>query len=295
VTNWAGRQVLEYAAFTDDPSGGNPAGVVPVADGMTEEQMQSEATRLGHSETAFVTRRSALVEPGPVPPERTFDVRYFSPLAEVAFCGHATVAAGVVLGQTLGEGPLLLHTAAGPVSVEVARRADGLLEAELTSVEPYLEEVAPDVLDQALRVLGWRRNELDHTLPARIAFAGVRHLVLGAASRARLSDLDYAFEPLAALMRELDLTTLQLVWRQERTVLHVRDPFPVGGVVEDPATGAAALALGHYLRALGQVDDDGELTVHQGDDMGRPGVLRVRLVSGDPRVRVRGTAVPLRP
>ncbi len=88
--------VLEYAAFTLDPAGGNPAGVVPDAGAMTPEQMQAVAARLGHSETAFVTRTRG----------REVDVRYFSPLAEVAFCGHATVATGVVLGARLGPGRL---------------------------------------------------------------------------------------------------------------------------------------------------------------------------------------------
>ncbi len=186
-----------------------------------------------------------------------------------------------------------MHTAAGPVPVDVTRRADGLLEAELTSVEPALEAVGPAVVDEALGALRWSRTDLDDALPPRIASAGVRHLVLAAATRARLADLDYATGPLTDLMHRLDLTTVQLVWRESATVLHVRDPFPVGGVVEDPATGAAALALGHYLRALALVPDDAELVLHQGVDLGRPSLLRVRLVPGDPRVRVRGTAVPL--
>jgi PhzF family phenazine biosynthesis protein len=86
----------------------------------------------------------------------------------------------------------------------------------------------------------------------------------------------------------VDLTTVQLVWRESATVYHVRDPFPVGGVVEDPATGAAALAFGAYLRELGPVPT--HLTLHQGDDLGRPGLLEVELRPGDPRVRVTGEA-----
>ncbi|WP_141726591.1 PhzF family phenazine biosynthesis protein, partial [Actinacidiphila rubida] len=53
----------------------------------------------------------------------------------------------------------------------------------------------------------------------------------------------------------------------------------------------AALAFGAYLRALGPVPE--RLTLHQGDDMGRPGVLTVELRPGDPRVRVSGEAVPI--
>lgn len=92
-------------------------------------------------------------------------------------------------------------------------------------------------------------------------------------------------------MRRLDLTTVQLVHRAGPAEFHVRDPFPVGGVVEDPATGAAAAAFGAYARERGLVPADAVLTLHQGTDMGRPGVLTVELREGDPRVRVSGTGV----
>jgi PhzF family phenazine biosynthesis protein len=146
---------------------------------------------------------------------------------------------------------------------------------------------------EALAALDWPAADLDPALPPRIAYAGARHLVLAAATRARLADLDYDFERLAALMRRLELTTLQLVWREGPTTFHVRDPFPVGGVVEDPATGAAAAAFGAYLRELALVPRDAELTLHQGADLGRPATLTVSLDPATPSVHVTGTAVPL--
>ncbi len=115
--------------------------------------------------------------------------------------------------------------------------------------------------------------------------------MLAAATRARLADLDYDFARLEALMHRLDLTTVQLVWRESPTLFHVRDPFPVGGVVEDPATGAAAAAFGGYARELGLVPEDAVLTLRQGEDLGRPGELTVTLRAGDPRVRVGGAGV----
>ncbi|MEE1939871.1 PhzF family phenazine biosynthesis isomerase [Streptomyces sp. TRM 70361] len=291
--------VLRYTAFSTDPDGGNPAGVVLDAAGLDEERMRAVAAEVGYSETAF------LLPPPPdlaAPPGRGFGVRYFSPLAEVPFCGHATVAAAVALAERTGPGDLLFATPAGTVPVTVAAGPGGALRATLTSVEPYVAEAAPADLAEALAALDWRADELDPALPARIAFAGARHLVLAAATRQRLAALEYDFERLRALMLRLDLTTVQLVWRepgagpeagrQTGTVFHVRDPFPVGGVVEDPATGAAAAALGGYLRALGLVTVTAPvtLTLHQGHDMGRPGLLEVELRPDDVRVRVSGTA-----
>ncbi|MFC9973032.1 PhzF family phenazine biosynthesis protein [Spirillospora sp. NPDC127200] len=275
-------EILHYTAFSTDPEGGNPAGVVLDASGLSAADMLSIAAELGYSESAFLTDPpEGLGEPG-----RAFTLRYFSPKMEVSFCGHATVATAVALAERIGPGPLTFATKAGAVPVEV----DADLRATLTSVEPHVED-AEDV-DLALTALHWDAADLDPAFPPRVAYAGARHLVLAAATRERLADLDYDFIALADYMTARDLTTVQLVWRESAEVYHVRDPFPVGGVVEDPATGAAAAAFGAYLRELG-LAGPGVLTLHQGEDMGRPGVLRVELREGDPRVRVSGAAVAL--
>ncbi|MFJ7410513.1 PhzF family phenazine biosynthesis protein [Streptomyces sp. NPDC098077] len=276
--------VLRYTAFSADPAGGNPAGVVLDASGMDEEAMLAVAADLGYSESAFLTERTG---------EGAYTIRYFSPKAEVPFCGHATVATALALAERDGPGELEFATAAGPVPVSVVREG-GELRATLTSVAPRVEETAAADLAEALAALDWAAADLDPALPPRIAYAGARHLVLAAATRERLADLDYDFARLEALMHRLDLTTLQLVWREGPEVFHVRDPFPVGGVVEDPATGAAAAAFGAYARELGLVPDAAVLTLHQGADLGRPGTLTVELRAGDARVRVRGTGARIR-
>ncbi|MGW0395163.1 PhzF family phenazine biosynthesis protein [Streptomyces sp. NPDC003042] len=280
-------EVLRYTAFSDDPEGGNPAGVVLDAAGLDEAAMLEIAAGLGYSETAFLTAPPEGLggEPG-----RAFTVRYFSPKAEVPFCGHATVATAVALGERIGTGELVFATQAGTVPVSVTSE-DGQLRATLTSVAPHVEDIAEADLAEALAALDWPAADLDPAFPPKIAYAGARHLVLGAATRARLADLAYDFARLEALMRRLDLTTVQLVHRAGPARFHVRDPFPVGGVVEDPATGAAAAAFGAYARELGLVPEQAVLTLHQGEDMGRPGVLTVELRAGDPRVRVGGVAV----
>ena len=280
-------EVLRYTAFSTDPDGGNPAGVVLDAASLTESDMLAIAAELGYSETAFLT---APPEGLAGPAGRAFRVRYFSPKAEVSFCGHATIAAALALAERIGPGELVFATQAGTVPVAVTEE-EGRLRATLTSVEPQVEPIGAADLDEALAALGWPAADLDPAFPPRIAFAGARHLVLAAATRERLAKLDYDFPRLSALMRRLELTTVQLVWRESATVFHVRDPFPVGGVVEDPATGAAAAAFGAYARQLGLVPEEARLTLYQGEDLGRPGELRVTLRAGEPRVRVSGAGV----
>jgi PhzF family phenazine biosynthesis protein len=266
---------LRYTAFSDDPAGGNPAGIVLDATGMSDAEMLAVAAELGYSESAFVLPRDG----------REYDLRYFSPLAEVPFCGHATIATAVAIAEREGPGALRFHTPAGEVVVETTPGT-----ATLTSVVPHVQDAPDSLLRPALEALRW--SDLDPELPPRIAYAGARHLIVSAATRERLADLDYDFDALQRVMLEHDITTVDLVFREDATTFHARNAFPVGGVVEDPATGAAAAAFGAYLRELGLVTPPVTVTIHQGDDMGRPSLLTVD-IGTEPEIRVTGRAVIL--
>jgi PhzF family phenazine biosynthesis protein len=267
--------VLRYAAFTDRPEGGNPAGVVLDAAALTDAEMLAIAADLGYSESAFLDGA---------------DIRYFSPLAEVPFCGHATIATAVALADRDGPGEIVFNTAEGKVPVNMRRDGDGRIAATLTSVSPKVVDLDPADLDEVLGALGWDRGDLDPALPPRLAYAGVWHPVIAAATRERLADLDYDFDRLGALMAARSWTTVQLVWREHDTQFHARDPFPPGGALEDPATGAAAAALGAYLRELGLVTLPATVTILQGEDMGRRSMLTVD-ITARPEIDVTGTAV----
>ncbi|MFI8988809.1 PhzF family phenazine biosynthesis isomerase [Streptomyces antimycoticus] len=288
--------VLHYSAFTTHPDGGNPAGVVLDAAALADDDaaMTAVAARVGYSETAFITERDEAA--------RRYRLRYFSPLAEVAFCGHATIATAVALADRDGPGELIFDTASGEIRVETTADGDGPSRATLTSVPTRSRPADPGAeVEPTLAALRWSAEDLDPALLPHVAFAGNDHLVLAAATRERLADLDYDYEALEAVMRRRGWTTVHLVWREagggsagEATngfVFHARDPFPVGGVVEDPATGAAAAAFGGYLRALGLVDGPTRVRIRQGEDMGRPSDLLLDVTPDEPRARVSGQAV----
>jgi PhzF family phenazine biosynthesis protein len=274
--------VLRIAAFSDGEQGGNPAGVWIGAALPPDAEMQRLAHAVGFSETAFAARSGD-----------GFRVRYFSPEAEVPFCGHATIASAVALAEREGAGTRVFHTRAGDVPVETSER-DGAVTATLVSVAPRVDPAPDELVHAALGALGWSRDELDPALPPRVAFAGARHLVLAAATRERLASLDYDFEALKAAMRRHDLITVALVHRVDAHTFDARNPFPVGGVVEDPATGAAAAALGAYLRELDLIQPPATIAIRQGDDMGRPSRLTVE-IGTEPEIRVTGRAVALTP
>lgn len=273
--------LYRLSAFTTTPEGGNPAGVW-IGDRLpSAAEMQRIASEVGFSETAFVAPGDGI----------TRMVRYYSPEAEVAFCGHATIAAGVQIGELNGEGEYQFEIEPGTVAVAV-RTENGLPIASLTSVEPKQKPVSPALLDAVLGALDWTESELDPSLPPVNAYAGAWHLVIAAAQLERLNRLQYDFERLRHVMLENSLTTIQLLWRESADTFHARDPFPVGGVVEDPATGAAAAALGGYLRALNQVQVPARIVILQGEVIGRPSRLTVDIpvVGG---ITVSGHAVRL--
>ena len=270
--------VLRYVAFSDRPDGGNPAGVVLDAGGLSDERMLEIAAELGYSETAFLLGTG---------------IRYFSPLSEVPFCGHATIATSVALAERDGPGEVVLATIGGPVRVRTHRDGEGRILATLTSVPPQVTDIAPLDLEELLAALDWSASDLDPALPPRVGYAGAWHPVIAAATRQRLADLDYDFDRLAVLMAARGWTTAQLVWREAATLFHARNPFPPGGVVEDPATGAAAAALGAYLRHLHLVPLPAIVTIRQGEDLGRPGELIVGIRADRPEIEVTGTAVAI--
>ncbi|HST48126.1 PhzF family phenazine biosynthesis protein [Jatrophihabitans sp.] len=279
--------VLRLSAFARDGAGGNPAGVVLDARALDEQQMRALAEQVGYSETVFVT------DGPPEPGRRHYRVRYFSPLAEVPFCGHATVALGAALGSVLGGGDLELDTAAGPVAVRTGQHPSGEWWARLASVPPRQRQLPAELLQRALDCFGWSTDVLEPGLPPMLCYAGAWHLVLNLADRAELEAMSYDFAALQALCSEQDWTTVSVMYQVSPQEYLARNPFPVGGVVEDPATGAAAAAYGGYLAALGVVRPPVRLRILQGEQIGRPSELAVELHPDQASVWVTGTVRPI--
>lgn len=280
-------EVLRFTAFSNDPDGGNPAGVVLDAAGLSATEMVAIAAEVGFPETAFLIARP---KDGP----ESFDIRYFSPLAEVDFCGHATVAAGIALGQQNGPSTYEFNSNAGPIEVEVFENGDELavtLISPPASVRPLTE----DALDALLEALDWDIEDLDSRFTPAIGFAGNAHPILVADSRDRLAELDYDFDALLELMHIEGWTTIQLVYPEEgdpsTRTWHSRNPFPIGGVYEDAATGSAAAAFGGYLRQLGIAGVGDQIQILQGDDMGRPSLILLTI--GGSQMQVSGTGIQL--
>jgi PhzF family phenazine biosynthesis protein len=285
-TKISADEVQRIATFSDGAVGGNPAGVW-IGDALPPDaDMQRIAHEIGYSETAFAA-----------PLGEDWRVRYFSPESEVPFCGHATIALGAALAARCGDGVFSLRLNDAAITVEGRRgvNAEGepLTSAALQSPPTRSAPAPQELVERALALFGYEGGDLDPRIPPALAHGGADHLVLALRSRALLGAMRYELEAGRRFMREYGLVTVVLVWAENDTLFHTRNPFASGGVYEDPATGAGTAALAGYLRDLGWPHGGG-IEVVQGEDMGMRSRLYAAIgVEQGASIRVSGTARPL--
>ncbi|WP_354558824.1 PhzF family phenazine biosynthesis protein [Rhizobium aquaticum] len=266
------------AAFSNGQRGGNPAGVV-ICDVLPEPGvMQEVAAQVGYSETVFAA-----------PGDEGWRVRYFAPEVEVDFCGHATIALGAALARHQQPGLFRLSLNHARITV------DGYLSeaewgASFQSPPTRSGPVSGPVLTEALDLFGLTPDDLDGRIPPAIAHGGADHLVLALKTRETLKAMHYDLEKGRAFAEREGFVTLNLVYAETDTLFHSRNPFPFGGVYEDPATGAAAAALAGYIRDIGW-PHQGTIVIRQGEDMGMPSQLKAEITpETGASIRVSGSA-----
>ena len=274
-------EVVRVAAFAEGPKGGSPAGVVICGELPCADAMQAIAAEVGYSETAFAA-----------PSGTGWRVRYFAPEVEVDFCGHATIALGATLADQHGDGVFELQLNRANITVE-GRHDGSVMLAALQSPPTHSRPAPAHLVADALTLFSLGASELDPRIPPAIAHAGADHLVLALDTRARLAAMRYDLEAGRALALKHSIGTFILVHAEGPQLFHARNPFPIGGVYEDPATGAAAAALAGYLRDLGW-PHGASIDIVQGEDMGMRSLLHAA-ISPAPgaSIRVSGQTRPI--
>lgn len=269
--------VQHISAFSNGPQGGNPAGVV-LCDALPEAAvMQKLAAEIGYSETVFAA-----------PVAGGWRVRFFAPEVEVDFCGHATIALGAALARQEGTGIFSLQLNQAQITVE-GRWSETEWSASLQSPPTRSGPLSPVLLQEALALFDLDHELLEPRIPPAIAHGGGDHLVLALKNRDTLREMHYDLEKGQELALREGLVTFSLLYAESPRLFHARNPFPLGGVYEDPATGAAAAALAGYLRDLGW-PHEGSIQIFQGDDMGTPSRLRADITpQSGASIRVSGT------
>lgn len=261
-------------AFTDQPFGGNPAGVVLLeSEHFPDEKLMLQiAAELRYSETAFV-RKDACKE---------FTVRYFTPKAEVELCGHATIASFYLLHhEGLASGTCLCHTLAGNLTVEAGEKV--MMQMATPRIVATIKTTGE--IYKALNVNGYQPN-----LPVQIAYSGLPDFMIPLPDVQTLQTLNPDMEAITAITKKYEAVSFHVfAFANDGYTAHVRDFAPLYGVPEESATGTANAALTFYLQHNGRLGAEAECAFLQGEAMGRPSVVATQ-IRKDGAIYVGGTA-----
>ncbi|UTV29656.1 PhzF family phenazine biosynthesis protein [Photobacterium atrarenae] len=271
--------VLLVNAFTDNGSGGNPAGVVLDAPDLTCEQKTDIARQVGYSETAFVQTGS----------DADFHVEFYTPEGEVDFCGHATVATFSAMRDQghLQPGHYTQKTKAGILGIEI--------ETDVVRMEQALPQTRPGpAVDSVCRALGIPEAAIrDTQLPIEIISTGLPDILVPVAS-GYLSRLQPNFQHLAECSRNFEAIGFHVfeLGEDEMITAHCRNFAPLYGIDEEAATGSGNGALSCYL-AKHCYPGKTQFRFEQGLAMGSPSSIEAALeysCQSITRVMVQGKA-----
>ena len=283
--------------FTDRRFGGNPLAVFPDARGLTDEQMQALAMEFNLSETTFVLP--------PDNPQHHAKVRIFTPRSELPFAGHPNVGTGYVLAQRDDNPPehYVFEELAGLVRVHVLRSGNVISGARISAPRALSIDIGiPD--DVVAACAGLAEDDIATGAHAPlVASVGTPFVIAEVASVAALSraspDIG-AFRLAAERFPEVATRFSLLLYARrdgDATRLAARMFAPLGGIMEDPATGSANAALAALLTSLAPGENaDLSYEILQGVEMGRPSQIIAsarKTAEGPVLATVEGSCVPV--
>lgn len=280
-------KVFTLNAFGKLNNGGNPAGVVLHANGLTEKHMQEIAAKMGLSETAFVQESK----------KADYKLRFFTPNKEVDLCGHATIAAFYLLAS-IGEiqsGEYTEETKAGVLKVQCMKDKSILMN----QVNPEFYEI----LDKRFIAdsLNIEEEIITEQFPIQIVSTGLRDVFIPINSLDALYNIKPDFNKIAKISEELNVTGYHLftLETENKAIANCRNFAPMYDIPEEAATGTSSGALSCYLYKYGIINKNNckNLIFEQGYSMGRPSEILAFLEISDEKiieVKVGGSALNIK-
>lgn len=270
-------RIYQVDSFTKEKFHGNPAGVVPDADGLTEEQMQQIARELNNSETAFIFSSNS--------PEYDMEVRFFTPTTEVPICGHATIAAHYVHAKESNShgGRVIQKTKAGILPVDVLWQ-EGDYTIVMTQGAPEVSEpLSQSLRSQIVDALGITEQDLCEEYPIAVASTGHSKVMVPIYSNELLHSLEPKADKLIQISKQLGCNGYYVFTLnpQDTILVHGRMFAPAVGIMEDPVTGNANGPLGAYLVHFNILQDEKsdcfDFDILQGEAIKRDGRMHVHV------------------
>lgn len=229
-------QVQILNAFVDNNKGGNPAGVVLDADNLSDREKLQIASKVGLSETAFVSKSKVA----------DFKLDFFTPTKQIAHCGHATIAAFSYLKQ-LGK----IETK------ETSKETiDGNRRIKIEGDSAFMEQTKPSYTKveskeiDILKSLRIERSDLVSESPILLTNTGNSFVIISVKTRKTLQELKPDFELISKVSDALDLIGYYVFTTEGNTSesdAQARMFAPRYGIKEESGTGMAAGPLASYL------------------------------------------------
>ena len=278
-------------AFTDTLFGGNPAGVVILPEGADfpdDETCVKTAAELRYSETAFIKRLG----------DNEFNIRYFTPAAEVELCGHATIGSFAALryGGYIGDGDFMNHTISGDLNISVSGQRvlmDMATPVKINEITEY------EALKELYTIMGLDYDDLKArglALTPQMVSTGLPDIMMPVPTLADLEAIEPDFKALSDLSAKYEVVGVHAFTRDgDDATCHVRNFAPLYDIDEEAATGTSNGALTYYGYLNGFVKSGDDCKFIQGEKMKRPSVIESHIeVDGDKcLIRVGGGGVML--
>ncbi len=274
--------------FTDKPLGGNQLAVFHSPGTLNANQMQALAREINFSETTFLfpTRVSGA----------DAKVRIFTPAEELPFAGHPTLGSAYVMASRSRKKPkaLVLELGVGKIAVDIEWRGAKMHSLTMHQPLPVFGSALQN-REQAARALG---VSVDQILGGGVVSNGLDFLIVEATSLATVANARCNIEDAVRVIKRHNVHAIYVFVRLEGKGpnVHARFFAPTLAVVEDPATGSAAGALGGYLARILKFPMRLHLVIEQGGEIGRPSLITVDVNSERgtiEEVTVTGKVVPV--
>jgi len=265
-------EVYLVDAFAEEAGGGNPAGVMPVADHLSDSQMQEIAKVMGVSETAFVLKGGQ---------DYDVEVRFFTPTEEVDLCGHATIATFSLLNELSklpnGKRELIQKTKAGLLEIKI--RDDGSVLMRQATPKKIDKNLIVGDLQEAMSINAEAIGVDGVMNQAEIWSTGLEDILLPIKDVKTLKAMAPNMDKLTKLSQSLDVIGVHAFSIDEHQRVWCRNFAPACGIPEESATGTSNGALGAYLHLNLWKEDTSSFIAHQGDWMDQASRIHVNVLT----------------
>lgn len=259
--------------FAEEKYAGNQLAVVRDSAALSDNEMQMITREMNYSETTFILSEEQR--------NGGYDVRIFTPAAEVPFAGHPTLGTAFVIQHEIMKEPaetVILNLKVGPIPVRFLETDEGQEILWMKPIEPIFGRTFKP--DEIVRFLSVSREDIDERFP-------IQHVSVG------ISFLLVPLKTLDAVRRACVVKDKFFDWfkdKQAKTIfvfcpetynpenhMNVRFFADYVGVQEDPATGSANSCLAGYLVKHHYFGNDKiDIRVEQGYEISRPSLLYLR-------------------